>query len=134
MNMPTAPAKVDLDLNEALLNLDDETRKVTRKLARAYWLTPEEREDKMGEIIAEAIDARTDTGALDPVDGTLIRFGVDKVLEGVKRVRLLMLDIMDRSPEELREKADNAERRKNFERAARLRKEAADREARKGNG
>lgn len=133
--MPTpAPATVDLDREEALDELHDVSQEAAREINRAYWLSTEERDDSMQEVISALIDAKTDTGALDPVDGALIRAGVDLIWAQADRVKHVVAVALERSPEKLRRAAERAKKRGKAEKALRLLEEAQRREARRGNG
>jgi hypothetical protein len=129
-----APATVDLDREEALDELADESQEAVREIARAWWLSPEERDESLQEVISALIDAKTDTGALDPVDGTLIRAGVEFIWDQAARVKSALGKAFERSPEKLKRKAARAQKRGKAEKALRLLQEAAEREARRGNG
>lgn len=127
MSLPNPAASVDLGREEEIESLRDELEEAMYEVKRAHWMTAEEREDTLLEMFAAGIDAVTDTGVLDPVDGTIIRASLD-------RIREIVRNVLAGDPERLRRRAERARKRGKGERAQALLERAAKVEARRGNG
>lgn len=89
--------------------------------------TQTERDEAIADLVAEGIDAATDTGPLDAVDDEAIR-------QGVLRIQGLLWKLFQKDPAKMRERAQRCQARGDGLRAQQLLDEAQKLEERRGNG
>lgn len=122
---PTPPLsaperRVESDMPEAIHRLH---RKGVASILSSPGLSQEDQVDAISELAAKTIDAATDTGPLEEIDGEMMS-------HGFKALFFFLHELGERDPGNLRARADRAAARGNTKRAERLRKIAAEIEAR----
>jgi hypothetical protein len=98
-----------------------------RRILRDPTLTAAQKEAAIIKLTAQGIDLAFDAGPFEAVDGPVIEAGLGRVWGFLKR-------LLQRDPDELRERAELARLQGDLPRAAALEEKAKEIEARRGNG